>query len=163
MNFISTLAFLSLMIFSRICGMEQPIAQPITWHQFNTAVLENNSRIVAQFLKQKKPDPEQLVRSFHTALNHDAIGAVALLLRYGVPVNEPYRKNSSPPLLKMVKKGNIQMVEWLRIFRADRYIEDKHKMNSLEIAYHKHERMPKIMRSVIHTIKYFAYYTIHMV
>lgn len=134
---LTQLSLLSIITFSIVCGMEQTIVKHITWRQFNRAVTKNNAEIVAQYLEQEKPNPEQLVRSFHKALDYDAIGPVALLLRYGVPVDKPYYKNGPTPLFKMVQKGNVKMVEWLRIFKANRFLTNKDGEDAFEYACKK--------------------------
>lgn len=136
MNRLIALSFLSIIPLS-LCGMEQPTIEHITWQQFNTAISNNDPHIVAQYLEQEKPAPQKLVRPFHNALDHDAIGPVALLLRYGVPVDEPYHKNGPTPLFKMTQKGNVKMVEWLRIFKANRFLTNKDGEAAFEYACKK--------------------------
>ncbi len=123
-------------------SMEQTLTKKITKSQFNKAVKNNRPSIVRNYLESEKPDPQSLYRQLHSALDHNSKGSVALLLRYGTPVNKPYSPGGPTPIMKMTQQGNIEMIIWLKAMMANTKIENKDGKNPLEIAYEKWENAP---------------------
>lgn len=132
--FYNCLSLFFILIFCSIASMEQQSVTAISWKQLNSAIVNNDAKTVQLYLEQRNPDPKKLVRPLHKALDNNAVGPVALLLRYGVPVDQPYHKNGPTPLFKMTQQGNIQMVEWLRIFKARSDIPNRDGHTPLEYA-----------------------------
>ena len=76
-------------------------------------------QVVQRFLIEEKPLPEKLHCALYRAVCDKKRGSVALLLHYGVPVNKEYPGTGKTPLTTAVENGDLQMIEWLRIFGAD--------------------------------------------
>lgn len=93
-------------------------------NDFDQAVRQNKVLIVDDYLETYKPKPETLYKQLHHALEANAKGSVALLLHYGVPVNVP-DETLCTPLMKMAALGNIKMIAWLRLFKANPKIGHK--------------------------------------
>jgi hypothetical protein len=132
---ITTISFLNFLIIALLPAMEEPTK--ISRREFQRAILSNDAYTVNEYLEKEKPDPKKLVRSLHAALDREAVGSVALLLRYGTPVNEPYHKNGPTPLFKMTQKGNLLLVEWLRIFKGNSKLPNKDGITPIDIANDK--------------------------
>jgi hypothetical protein len=132
MKYLLSLFFL--LSISPLIGMTQPSKklkprEPVIkkiWRlqDFDQAVRENKVLILEDYLETKKPHPLTLCKQLHNALEANATGSVALLLHYGVPVDLP-DKTMCTPLMKMAALGNLRMVAWLRIFKANPKIGHK--------------------------------------
>lgn len=158
------LALLSVSI-SALYTMHPPLEKKISKQQFNKAVKRNKPSLVKAYLESENPDPKSLYRQLHCALDHNAKGSVALLLRYGVPVNMPYNPGFPTPIMKMTEQANLEMVIWLKAMMANIKIENKEGKNPLEIAMTKWENAPansaeeKLYYDIFHELSLFTLFT----
>lgn len=153
-------------IFSNsIYSMDNNLSPKITKREFNKAVRTNRPRIVKAYLESEQPDPKLLYRQLHSALDNNATGSVALLLRYGVPINKPYNLKGPTPIMKMTLQGNVEMIIWLKAMMADTKIEDKNGKNPVEIAFQKWEAAEaeseeeKLYYTIFHELSLFTLFT----
>lgn len=130
---ISKIVFLNLLIISLLPAMEQP-PTVISRREFQKAIRRDKVHTVDKYLETQTPDPKELVRSLHIALDNESIGSVALLLRHGVPTNEPSYKDGPTPLFKMTEKGNLLLVEWLCVFKANAKLANNQGITPIDIA-----------------------------
>ncbi len=162
---ITSLLLVILTFSSFIYSMDNNRSQKITKREFNKAVRTNRPAIVKAYLESEQPDPKLLYRQLHSALDNNATGSVALLLRYGVPINIPYNLKGPTPIMKMTLQGNLEMIIWLKAMMADTKIEDKNGKNPLDIAFQKWEAAQaeseeeKLYYTIFHELGLFTQFT----
>ena len=100
------------------------------------AVTQNKVLIVEDYLETHKLDSKKLNLFLHRALDSNAVGSVALLLRHGAPVNMP-DFTGELALVKMTKQENIPMIIWLRAMYADPDKDNHEEKSAHEIAHEK--------------------------
>lgn len=107
-----------------------------TWDKFNAEIRKNSAPQVAKMLQNTHFQPCQLSFALECAIAYRSMDSLAVLLRYGCPVNlrvrDIFRQEDNPamgntPLYRAVLEGNPTAVRWLIIYGADPLIESGYR------------------------------------